>query len=95
MKHISDEIGYFERKSTADYVFALGITRFFGCAACSANAEITAPSADSDWLIAVPSLSRVPVAPVASARSEPARSTKCSLARVRASSSKTYNVKTA
>jgi len=32
MKHISDEIGYFERKSTADYVFALGITRFFGCA---------------------------------------------------------------
>mmetsp|Transcript_4708 Transcript_4708/g.11934 ORF Transcript_4708/g.11934 Transcript_4708/m.11934 type:complete len:306 (-) Transcript_4708:196-1113(-) len=32
MKHISDSVGFFERKSTADYVFALGITRFLACA---------------------------------------------------------------
>ena len=32
MKHINDQVGYFERKSTADYVFALGIARFLGCA---------------------------------------------------------------
>jgi len=32
MKHISDSVGFFERKSTADYVFALGIARFLACA---------------------------------------------------------------
>jgi ER lumen protein retaining receptor len=32
MKHISDSVGFFERKSTADYVFALGIARFIACA---------------------------------------------------------------
>jgi len=32
MKHINDSVGFFERKSTADYVFALGITRFLACA---------------------------------------------------------------
>ncbi|WZN64098.1 ER lumen protein-retaining receptor [Chloropicon roscoffensis] len=32
MKQIADQVGFFERKSTADYVFALGITRFLACA---------------------------------------------------------------
>ena len=41
----------------------------------SARAEMTLPSVVSDLLIFAPSLSRVPLAPVASARSEPARST--------------------
>ena len=49
-------------------------TFFFGLFACSASAVITLPKADSDWLIAAPSLRRSPVAPVDSARSEPARS---------------------
>lgn len=40
-----------------------------------AKAAITFPSVVSDLLIFAPSLSRVPVAPVESARSEPARST--------------------
>ena len=41
----------------------------------SASAEMQLPSALSDLLIAAPSLSRAPVAPVASERSLPARST--------------------
>ena len=32
MMGCSDSVGFFERKSTADYVFALGIARFLACA---------------------------------------------------------------
>ncbi len=42
----------------------------------SANAEITFPSVVKLLLMLAPSLRRVPLAPVDSARSEPARSTK-------------------
>ena len=42
----------------------------------AARAEITLPSVESDLLMSAPSLSRVPVAPVELARSEPAKSTK-------------------
>ena len=42
----------------------------------SASALITLPRDESDLLIAAPSLRRSPVAPVDSARSEPARSTR-------------------
>ena len=42
----------------------------------SAKAEITFPKVVKLLLILAPSLSRVPLAPVDSARSEPARSTK-------------------
>ena len=43
--------------------------------ACSARAEITLPRVVRDLLMLAPSLSRVPLAPVDSARSDPARST--------------------
>ena len=42
----------------------------------SARAEITLPSVVSDLLMLAPSLRRVPLAPVESARSEPAKSTR-------------------
>ena len=51
-------------------------TFFLGLLACSARAEMTLPRDESDLLIAAPSLRRSPVAPVDSARSEPARSTR-------------------
>ena len=53
-----------------------GTNTFFLPPAMSASAEMTLPSADSDALMAQPSLSRSPVAPVDSARSLPARSTR-------------------
>jgi len=40
----------------------------------AASAEMTLPSEESDRLMALPSFKRAPVAPVESARSEPARS---------------------
>lgn len=49
---------------------------FLGLLAWSASAEMTLPSDESDLLMAAPSLRRSPVAPVDSARSEPARSTR-------------------
>ena len=39
---------------------------------------MTLPRAESDLLILAPSLSRAPVAPVLDARSDPAKSTRCS-----------------
>ena len=50
-------------------------TFFVGLLAFSASAEMTLPSAESETLISMPSFSRAPVAPVDSARSDPARST--------------------
>jgi hypothetical protein len=52
----------------------------YGAFLPEANAAMTLPSADSDMLILAPSLSRSPVAPVDSARSDPAR---CDIARSR------------
>ena len=46
---------------------------------CSARAWMTFPSVERDLLMLAPSLSRAPVAPVDSARSLPARSTRLSL----------------
>ena len=46
-----------------------------GLLAFSASAEMTLPRAESDTLISMPSCRRAPVAPVDSARSDPARST--------------------
>lgn len=43
----------------------------------SANADITEPRVTSDLLMCAPSFNRCPVAPVALARSLPARSTRC------------------
>lgn len=45
----------------------------------SVSAEITFPSAESDWLIFLLSCKRCPVAPDNLTRSDPARSTKLSL----------------
>jgi hypothetical protein len=45
-------------------------------AACLASAEMHLPSVDSDLLMLAPSFRRAPVAPVALARSDPARSTR-------------------
>ena len=42
----------------------------------SARAEMTLPSVVSDLLMLAPSFRRVPLAPVESARSDPARSTR-------------------
>ena len=55
-------------------------TFFFGLLLFSASAVMTLPSIVSDRLMAAPSLSLSPVAPVDSARSDPARSTRFILA---------------
>ncbi len=52
---------------------------FFG-SLFAASAEITLPSEERDWLIALPSFSRSPVAPVPDCRSEPARSIRLMMA---------------
>mmetsp|Transcript_52270 Transcript_52270/g.150528 ORF Transcript_52270/g.150528 Transcript_52270/m.150528 type:complete len:205 (-) Transcript_52270:567-1181(-) len=44
------------------------------------SSEMTRPSVVSDWLMPMPSLRRLPSAPVFFCRSLPARSTKCNLA---------------
>lgn len=69
---------WLEKEQWKHYIHYL-FTSFSKTLTTSASADMTLPRVVRDLLIFAPSLSRVPLAPVESARSLPAKSTKLTL----------------